>query len=318
MRPAIALVAVPAALALALGLPAAARAEDERPADVHPVKTLDSRSHGPCEEPDFAFLSSTPYTGHAGTPEVFLGAQLGVDGDVGPEGKESARELVTTARVEVGITDDLELAAAFGYALEAVKLDGEPFEVADGLLDTTVELRYRFLDEKDAPLNFTAGPLLILPTGKHEQGFGLGRVGWGLEAAAGRDFGRVYVGAWIQRVWTYEVLVPEERGLDLHTLQYSLSVIGKLLERRDAGGSLSHLHGYLEVSAARNTQVSAAEFTPDPSRERGIEAYAVAPGISYGVEAAGGEKVDVGLSFPIGLNAEADDWGAIVQVAASF
>src|SRR5687768_7914408 len=65
----------------------------------------------PCEEPDFAFFASMPYTEKAGSPAFTWVTSVGVQREAEPEGKRSARNVQTGIRAEVGITDDLTVGA---------------------------------------------------------------------------------------------------------------------------------------------------------------------------------------------------------------
>lgn len=289
-------------LAAAAAATAALAAPDEPKA---PPKT--------CEEPDFAFLTGGPNTQGKFVPQWIFANFLGVDRDHEDGATVHRRTLLSTLRTEFGITDELEADAIVGYALAWERAGETPTEAIDGALDTILGARYRFLTQEKHWITFTAGPQLLLPTGDEKKGLSTGEVGWAIDAAASHDFGRLFFYAQINWAEWRDVDPPGvDRRFNLGKLYYSFALAGKLVEHWDEG-YLHDVHAFLELAGSLEDVVAPDPVTGRPHREN-VESFVFAPGIRYGYTTPKSRLFEIGISVPIGLDHDADDWGLILQI----
>ncbi|MCB1891092.1 MAG: transporter [Rhodocyclaceae bacterium] len=86
------------------------------------------------------------------------------------------RERVTTAVLSYGLMDDVDLQFGLPHARQHLH-DAAGRHASQGVLDATVDLKWRFLEREALSLGFKPG--ITLPTGDKGRGFGTGRPTWG-------------------------------------------------------------------------------------------------------------------------------------------
>ncbi len=106
------------------------------------------------------------------------------DTEDGVETKEKGTE--ASAVLTYGLTDTIDLVAGVPYAWRKVEEDGVTLFDKNRISDVSLEAKWRFF-EKDG-LGLALKPGITLPTGDHEDGFGSGRVTYGITFIASKEF----------------------------------------------------------------------------------------------------------------------------------
>lgn len=75
-----------------------------------------------------------------------------------------------------GVSKDVDLAVGLAYLRDRITENGVLVQDADGMTDSTVEVKWRFY-ERDG-LSFAIKPGLLLPTGDEDKGLGTGKLSW--------------------------------------------------------------------------------------------------------------------------------------------
>ena len=88
----------------------------------------------------------------------------------------TVRELQTTAVLSYGLMENADLQVGLPH-LRKHAHDASGRHAGQGLLDTSLDLKWRFF-EREA-LSLALKPGITLPTGDEDRGFGTGRVTWG-------------------------------------------------------------------------------------------------------------------------------------------
>jgi len=106
------------------------------------------------------------------------------DAGTGPA-QQSRRATLLNPVLTYGLLDNVDLAFGLNHLRFRVAENGVPVDEASGRSDSTLELKWRFV-EKDG-LSLAVKPGLSLPTGDENRGLGLGRVSWGVNFIASYD-----------------------------------------------------------------------------------------------------------------------------------
>lgn len=207
------------------------------------------------------------------------------DTEEGVETKEKGIE--ASAVLTYGLTDTIDLVAGAPYVWSKVKEDGVTVFDKDGVSDVSFEAKWRFF-EKDG-LGLALKPGITLPTGEHEDGFGTGRVTYGITFIASKEFDpfALHFNAGYTR---NENKVEERR--DLYAV--SLAATYEVIEKLNVVGN---------VGFERNA---------DPERET-MPAFALA-GLNYAITDF--LMVDAGVKF--GLNKQEVDHAFIGGLTFNF
>jgi hypothetical protein len=88
----------------------------------------------------------------------------------------TVRELQTTAVLSYGLMENADLQVGLPH-LRKHAHDASGRHAGQGLLDTSLDLKWRFFEREALSLAFKPG--ITLPTGDEDRGFGTGRVTWG-------------------------------------------------------------------------------------------------------------------------------------------
>ncbi len=85
---------------------------------------------------------------------------------------------VFTPVLTYGLRDTLDVALGLNYMRQRSIDDGVVTHAAEGMGDSTLELKWRFYEQNGLSLGVKPG--LVLPTGDATRGLGTGRVSWGV------------------------------------------------------------------------------------------------------------------------------------------
>lgn len=88
--------------------------------------------------------------------------------------KESGGEAAAT--LSYGLSDTIDLVAGLPWQWSTVKEDGTIVTDDNSVGDLGIELKWRFLENKDQGFSLAIKPGLSLPTGNEKKGFGNGRI----------------------------------------------------------------------------------------------------------------------------------------------
>ena len=264
-----------------------------------------AQTDGP-EEPDYFFLTGGPYTQQKNSPQIIWASQwLRTDSLL-----FESREYTGPGRFEWGLTDRWELDFEFGVAGFEEKLAGIAFADENGAADLLLGVRYRLLDESFAPFTLTLGPQVIFPAASRRRGLGTGEIGYAVDIAAAKDWGGpVFVAASVNAGFTPGVsALPDGTGpeFDLSDVTWAAALGFRPLESATSNGTSHDVHVFLEISGSRGDELDAGQRTRSTP-------WVFAPGARYGFMSGRGSLTEIGVSFPVGLNSDAPDWGFIVQ-----
>lgn len=266
------------------------------------------------EEPDFFFLAGGPYTQTKNSFQIIWANQM-LRARSGSGPRLEQRDFVGAGRFEWGFTDRLEFDLEFGYLRQRERAGSVSTFSAQGADDTMLGVRYRLLREGSAPITLTTGPQIILPSASRREGLGAGEVSYAWDLALARDFGgpffTVASANFSFTPTVTDLTAGSFRRFDLTTIEWSVALGLRPLERDTLAGSHHDIHVYLEFGGARSEEMDAGE-------RRRSDAFLVAPGVRYGFLTRRKVLSEVGLSFPVGLNRAAPDWGVIVQLQFEY
>lgn len=271
-----------------------------------PVWPQQPAGSGEPEEPDYFFLTGGPYTQKRNSPQIIWANQWFRSG--GP--LAAAREYAGAGRFEWGVTDRWEADFEFGVVSLEEKLAGVTVFDESGAADLLFGVRYRLLDESFAPFTLTLGSQVVAPAASRLRGLGTGEVGYAVDVAAAKDWGGlVFMATSVNAGFTPEVpALPDGSGpeFDLSEISWAAALGLRALERPATDGASHDLHVFAEIAGARSDEIDSG------ARVRST-AWVFAPGLRYGYVSRSGSLTEVGVSFPVGLNDNAPDWGVIVQ-----
>ncbi|MCL4524586.1 MAG: hypothetical protein M1453_09690 [Acidobacteria bacterium] len=266
------------------------------------------------EEPDFAFVSGSPYTQVKKSVQIIHQTAFGTRRVTDPLGTRNDDSFLFFQRVEYGMTDRWELDIMFPAAGSRTRQNGATISSAYGMTDAVIGARYRFLDEESAPVTVAMGPQLILPTGSVQMGTGLGGAGFAWDVAVAKDWGGPVF--WFN-TFNYHVIPSGDdstpgssRKFALHGTTWATAIGLRPMERARLDGSKHDLHGFLELGG--NWQQSV-----DPGAISGTRVgeltWTFAPGLRYGYITSRKMLIEIGVSVPIGLGPNGPKRGVIIQ-----
>ena len=303
-----------ALLSAAKAVPAAENSAG-RPAQQTPlsVASPEEKEGDEPEEPDYAFVAGAPYTQKKNSIQIILPGRVGRRRLRLGDSLLDHAEFGALLRTEWGLTDRLELDVMVPAEGARDRLDRATLSSNFALADAILGVRYRFLRESSAPLTLTMGPQIIFPSGSPEQGTGLGNVGYAWDLAVAKDWGGP---VFLYSSWNFaaypSVRDPapgSRRSIALRNLFWGSALGIRALEIQR--GSIHHdLHAFLEYGLERDERLQS-----EPQKlSRASEVHLLAaPGIRYGFLTARQTLIEIGVSFPLGLNRNTPHHGVIVQ-----
>lgn len=277
-------------------------------AQTSPIQTTEP------EEPDFIFFTGGPYTQLKNSIQFIHQFGYATRRFSLPGGRRNEDEFLFFLRSEWGFTDRLELDVITPGAGSRERLSGITVASDYAYSDTTIGLRYRFLDEENWPITLTMGPQLILPTGSVARGTGNGSAGFAWDVAAAKDWGGP---VFLFSSLNYSVLPAADdptpgstSELTLHGVEWSAALGIRGLERRTASGGNHDIHVFLEAGGAWGHEVESGVAVG--TRQSKL-AWQFAPGVRYGFLTPRKTLVEIGVSFPIGLGPNGPKKGIVLQ-----
>jgi len=305
------------AAALLAAAPSAPAADDSargpaREEPLSPASPEEEEGNEP-EEPDFAFISGGPYTQKKNSIQIILPGQIGERRTRLGDSSHDHAEFGALLRTEWGLTDRLELDVMVPAEGARDRQGRTTLSSNFALADAILGVRYRFLRESSAPLTLAMGPQIIFPSGSTEQGTGLGSVGYAWDLAVAKDWGGPFFlySSWNLAAYpsVRDPAPGSRRSMALRDLFWGSALGIRALEKKQ--GPVRHdLHAFLEYGLERDERLQS-----EPQRlSRASEVHMLAaPGIRYGFLTARQTLVEIGVSFPLGLNRETPRHGVIVQ-----
>ncbi len=256
----------------------------------------------PPEEPDFFFLTGGPYTQQKHSPQVISAIRW-----LNSKTEDwTVHALSAAGRVEFGVTDYLE--ADFEFGATRIREDSLGLIQLDTRLDgMMLGARYRILREDFAPITLTVGPQFLIPNRTArpgETGYG-----YGLDVTAAKDWGGPVFGATSLNWRNTPGIRPNPEGASsgLQILSYACALGLRPLEAVTRNDTKHDLHVFAEFLSTREDEVAAGAISRSTNRF-------LAPGIRYGFLNKQGILAEIGAGFPVGLNRDAPDWGAFLQL----
>jgi hypothetical protein len=263
------------------------------------------------EEPDFAFVAGGPYTQKRNSIQLIFPTQWGRRTSQLSGGTLQHAEFGTLLRTEWGLTDRWELDVIFAAEGERDFLGTRRVNSTFAFSDSVVGIRYRLFQESSAPLTLAMGPQVILPRGSFLSGSGFENTGYAWDLATAKDWGGpVFLYSSLNYSFFPSVRAPGvARHFNLHNLFWGSALGLRPLER--ARGSNHHdVHLFFEYGLGREEGL----VTDGPIRKAADTVSLFAPGIRYGFLTGTKRLIEVGVSFPIGLNENTPRGGVILQV----
>lgn len=261
------------------------------------------------EEPDYAFLTGSPYTENKKFLQLILTNLFQQFRNPG----ETQNLLTNSLRFEYGFTDRLEgdLVLPFNDSWE--KTSGVSSN-ANGFGDTLLGLRYRFLNEASSPITLTFGPQLLPPTGKFRAGFGSGGLTLAWDLTMAKEWNRWFFTYFdLNYGTTFSAQDPtlgSTAHFNLNNFTGSVALGFRPLERDGKKGDHHCVHLYLEASG---NLVQSVEVGSTQGTRTTQNTYLLAPGVRYGYMTKNKNLTEVGVAGVIGLGADSPTWGMILQ-----
>ncbi len=132
------------------------------------------------------FLTDDTGTQGAGNWQLELQAernQLDRTADTGAGPVEQIRKItVFTPVLTYGLLENVDVALGLNHLRQRFTENGVVTEDADGMADSTLELKWRFYEAEG--LSLALKPGLLLPTGNENRGLGTGEPSWGVNFIA--------------------------------------------------------------------------------------------------------------------------------------
>lgn len=303
-----------ALVACAWLLPGWARAQAiaaSEAASARSVTTLPVSPEVEPEEPDFAFVAGGPYTQKRNSIQLIVATQWGRRTSQLSGGTLQHAEFGTLLRTEWGLTDRWELDVILAAEGERDFLGTRRVNSTFAFSDSVVGIRYRLLQESSAPLTLAVGPQVILPTGSFLSGSGFENTGYAWDLATAKDWGGpVFLYSSMNYAFFPSVQAPGGgRQFNLQSVFWG-SALGLRPLEADLGPNHHDVHVFLEYGLGREERLE----TDGPVRKAAEAVSVFAPGIRYGFLTSRKKLLEVGVSFPIGLNQNTPRGGVIVQV----
>lgn len=265
------------------------------------------------EEPDFAFIAGGPYTQKKTSPQFIFPVSWGRRSTTLSGARTRSSEFGALLRGEYGITDRWELDVILSASGERLEEGGQRLASTFALSDTVVGARYRLLQESSAPITLTIGPQIIIPTGSFRSGTGNSATGVAWDVAGAKDWGGpvfVYASA---NYSFFPSVRPETAGgpqhFPLHNI-FAATALGLRPLEINRGRNHHDIHAFLEWGVGREEGL---EFGP-VTQKAATTVFLFAPGIRYGLLTAKSKLIEIGVSFPIGLNQATPRGGIVVQL----
>ncbi|MFO1462439.1 MAG: hypothetical protein U1F66_01550 [bacterium] len=285
-------------LALFAFLPAGLRAQDATPP----------------EEPDYAFVTGSPYTEGKRFLQVISTEFFSQDDSPGLR----ERQLSHTLRFEYGFTDRLEADLVLNYN-QLWSSGPASAGNAHGFGETVLGLRYRILDEEHTPITLTFGPQILPPTGSFSDGFGTGGFGLAWDLTLAKEWNSWffhYVS--VNYATTFGARDPtagSQALFTLHNLNWGLALGFRPVEKKTSSGGKHDLHLTLETSGTLEQEVQAG---PSHGSRSTSTSVLLVPGLRYGYITARKRLFEIGLAGVLGLTEASPDWGLILQTQWEF
>ncbi|MGI8784302.1 MAG: hypothetical protein ACR2L2_11715 [Acidobacteriota bacterium] len=257
------------------------------------------------EEPDFAFITGGPFTQGKKVPQFISAFNYGRF--KGPSKRFFSDNWSRTLRIEWGFTDKLEGDFIFGNYESVTRSSAGRFGER-GWDDTVAGIRYRLLNEEDHPFTLTLGPQVIAPTSAGSDWT------YAVDIASAKDWGGpVFIFTSLNYRVTpgVERLTSSSAESTFHGLNWASALGLRLLEQKRANGSLQDIHGFLELGGEVEQEFESPLLS---SKKDSRHAVLFAPGIRWGFMTPRKNLFELGISFPLGLNRHAADWGIIAQL----
>ncbi len=283
-----------------------------------PQQPVTPANQGP-EEPDFAFIAGGPYTQPQGSFQIIMAGQWGTRSVIQNASTLRMTQYGTLFRNEWGLTDRWELDLIAPGAGERDTVNGIRTLSDFAMADSVLGVRYRLLKESAHPFTLATGPQIILPTGSIASGTSVGKTGYAWDLSTAKDWsGPVFMFNSLNYSFFPSVSDPlgnSPRRFTLHNFAYGGTLGIRALERDHGPGAHHDLHCFVEYGVAR-TETLASGANPTKAAEVNM---VMAPGFRYGFMTRyrnGVEQhlLEVGVSFPFGLNTQTPSHGLIVQV----
>lgn len=199
--------------------------------------------------------------------------------------KETGGEAATI--LSYGITDNADLVLGLPYQWFKTKEDGDTVEKEDGILDMSLELKWRFFEKEG--LSFALKPGITLPTGDEDRGLGQGRV-------------------------TYSLFFITTKEIETWAFHLNLGFIrneNKVDERKD----IWHISLASEVEVVKDLKVVAnigAERNPDKTSN--THPVFILGGLIYSIT----ENFDIDAGVKGGLNKPETDYTFLTGISYRF
>lgn len=264
------------------------------------------------EEPDFAFIAGGPYTQRKTSPQFIIPSTWSRRTSTmgGIRSRSSESEILL--RTEYGLTDRWEVDVIFSASGERIDLGQQRLASTFALADSLVGVRYRLLRESSAPITLTMGPQIIIPTGSFASGTGNSAAGVAWDLAAAKDWGGpvfVYAsGNYAYFPSVSPVVANGSQHFSLHNV-FAATALGLRPLEKDSGPNHHDVHMYLEYGVSRQEGLDIGAAVQKAATTVSV----FAPGVRYGFLTAKSKLIEIGVSFPIGLNQSTPRGGIIVQ-----
>jgi hypothetical protein len=165
----------------------------------------------------------------------------------------------------------------------------------NGMEDMRLNYRVQALTEDERAPAFAPRFSVVLPTGDHNKGLGVGSVGY----EANLPFSKIVSGRWTVNFNAGMSLFPNVRNHDLKN--YNLGASAIVAVSRD-------LNLMLETVAGWNDDIAEGVLSPEATVNRSTTAL-ISPGARYAFNLPNEAQLVVGLGLPIGLTSDSPDWG---------
>jgi hypothetical protein len=266
------------------------------------------------EEPDFAFIAGGPYTQKKNSIQFILPAEWGRRTSILGGSILQHAEFGTLLRTEWGLTDRWELDVIMSAEGERDRLRGRTLTSDFSLTDSVIGVRYRLLQESSAPFSLAMGPQFIVPSGSLLRGTGFDTTGFAWDVAAAKDWGGpAFLYTSVNFALFPSVRDPtigSSRDFNLHNLFWAAALGLRPLEKPH-GTSHHDIHLFLEYGLGHEDRLE----TGAAGTTRVSELVTVlAPGIRYGFLTRTKKLLEVGVSFPIGLNHNTPRGSVVLQL----
>ena len=113
--------------------------------------------------------------------------QIELDYSAGVSTTDSGQELATT--LAFGIADNVDVIVGLPYDWSPFTEEGRPIAIQQGISDTSVEIKWRFLDNsKENGMSLALKSGVTLPTGNAKRGLGTGEISEGVMLIATKEW----------------------------------------------------------------------------------------------------------------------------------